>query len=165
MEHSERLSRAQFDKLSAASHEAGHVVVAAILGEDVRAWLVETHTTDPDNERFWTGKADYLHWTLTPAVAVAGCAAEILDDNEDACAMECVDYVSADVSELSETDAAGYPKEYGEQLAAFEQALAILRANPKFWKWATYELFNNEVITNGMVSDWMKENDCTSPET
>ena len=134
------------DKINAAHHEAGHAVVAILLGSTlVRANITPTHTKQPWGERHWIGSCtrrsdarDKLH-----LIGIAGVIAEAILSNEwhenfgD----------SLDLSEISESDAEHLTE--GNVDEASFRAYHILH-----WHWDFVIRIAQALIEEESLTDW-----------
>jgi hypothetical protein len=149
------------DKRSAAVHEAGHVVVAAIRDGKMYGALIERSVTEtPQSKRIWIGKTRGIDWAggISAAMSVAGAVAEILDEQNHVNAAICMERIACGMNPLSETDLRGYPAGYSNQLKACEDALTTLREYPAFFRWAVNQLLDDDgnLITDGMVREYLE---------
>jgi hypothetical protein len=147
------------DKRMAAIHEAAHATVAAAIGHRIRARIYFTGTSDPANEKTWAGHIETaLGGGFTPAVAVAGFVAEVLDrwpnqDEDDFISM----WMCGEYDELSETDQKFIPDDWDLRQAAISEALDVLRRESRLFDEITRKLIEGDVLTDGMIAELADE--------
>lgn len=144
-EQSDRL-----DKRAAAIHEVGHLTVALYEGSGGSAWLERNTTRNvAADDKSWLGK---FHGKITPAVAVAGIVAEVLEDEPGIQGREIVWYLEDEICIPSDSDKQYFPP--AEQLeGVVAVALAALKEHKTFFDWAVSMLVEGEVITDGMARE------------
>ncbi len=148
------------DRRRAAYHEAGHVVVAAVLDERyLGAGLIEHDDADPRYLRLVSGQAGGYGF-FSPEISIAGILAELMVDDEGSSdgPHELIDYLEDGVIELSETDVRGLSlgaAGFASVLPAANRAWQALKENESFLHWVAEELLTADVITDGMVRDYL----------
>lgn len=144
------------DKRQAAIHEAGHLTVALASGVSGRAWIFPTETEDLLEAKTWTGKFATVGCPNSPEICIAGVVAECWVEDSQVEASEIVEFIEDEFVIPSPTDMKGIPV-VSEKLVS--TALELLRAYKTFFDWAVAELINDEVITDGMASEYFRSVD------
>lgn len=145
------------DKWQVARHEAAHIVAAAMHYNVL--WGAEIQTNGIDygsiwNKGSWFGQASGR--TLgdcerSEVVAVAGVAGVHLISEPDIDGLELAEFLDLDMFQMSNSDKAGLPAGFGEQVQAFDAALETLRTNREVWDMISLELYHHEAICTEVV--------------
>lgn len=160
--------KSERDKLSTARHEAGHAVVAAMLGALHRCWIEPTGTSNPELESYWKGRTEIrrkLNKAEWGALGFAGelseflCEEVLCCENEDD-APEVVDFLEywqLSVIEPSDSDRSLTPESETDQLDSAELAWSILITQRPLFEKIVSELLKSEVLTDDRIQDFKRD--------
>jgi hypothetical protein len=138
-----------YEKRLAAVHEAGHVVVAAALGDVADAKIYRTE--EPDSAA-WHGLTTHrcLENAARPRLGLAGIVAECVHDSPDVTAAEVVQLWRDGYLEPSQTDLRYVPEDWDERLTIIEKVLAILNKGRRLLEGVASDLLENERLTRSI---------------
>ncbi len=147
---------AEIEKINAAWHEAGHLVVCAIHhGHMARGHIWFESNKGDESLSEWRGQCEGV--MPSPEVGVAGIVAELMHEDADICSFEIMNYWDLDVIRPSDSDMKSIPDSEPAREAAIETALTILRANFPLLQEVAGLLADTEdghgVITDGMMKE------------
>lgn len=146
----------EFDRRGSATHEAGHVVVAAVLGVRGSAHIWETDTRQPYQEKTVIGTASFLLFPRPSkrtlgAVGIAGAIAELMADpkiDDYASQYLIEDWEELVGNTLSTTDLSLIPKGWKARQSAADKTQEILTDFAR-----QHAAIREELIEIGDVSD------------
>tara|TARA_R110002073_G_scaffold20123_10_gene72596 strand:- start:5196 stop:5687 length:492 start_codon:yes stop_codon:yes gene_type:complete len=148
-------TRSDLDKEITAFHEAGHAVVAWLLGCDrIRVAVWPNPDGDENDAKYWLGNCSHSETgTGSQKHGLAGLAAEIIRENPDSDGYELQEFIDCGIIEPSETDRAAMD---GYTIDDCQNVVAMLRAN-----WAVVTdlanlLQSDEILTDHLFSEFIQ---------
>lgn len=160
MRHDEeqRKKLRELDKRKAAAHEAGHVVVAAMLCGKYCDAQIYFEESQEELMTEWVGHTFLDHFSA-PEVSVAGVCAEEFDRNRGIDLDEILELYHQDQLALSKTDLLHFPKDDDEVEAAFDTALEVLRENEGFFEFVQESLMESGGIGRHEIEEYHNSQD------
>ena len=142
----------EYDKFTAAVHEAGHLTIAYAQRRYGSAEIWPRENPAP-HELTWCGNFSMISLVelgggpMTPEIAVAGEVAEVWFHDRDIEAPLVCDYITNE--EHSTTDLVAWPNNDLECTVA--RVLDLLRLHADTFQWAVQVLMDQQCISDGMT--------------
>lgn len=154
----QRLKHREIDKRKVAAHEAGHVVVAAMLyGKNCDA-SINFQESHEEWVTEWVGRTFLDHFGAPP-VSVAGVCAEEFDTNRRIDIEEILESYRQGELEFSRTDMLHLSGDVEEIEEAFDSALSVLQGNEAFFDFVRDALLNKMSIGAHEIDEYRRYND------